>query len=323
MKAAVINNWGEIPKYTDTPEPSVKNENEILVSVKAAAIKNFDKAIVSGNHYSDNQNNNIPKVIGSDGVGVLPDGTRVFALGVTGMFAEKAIILKNRMIKLPPGIDDVTAAALPNAAAGSAMALRFRADIQPGETVLINGATGFTGKIAVQIAKHYSAGKIIVTGRNEKTLQSLIELGADEIVLIKNDNQIFTEKIKKIHNNSPIDIIIDYLWGLTAEFILTALKGSGSYTHKTRFVTVGAVTGDKIRLSSENLRSVDLYLTGSGLGTWKNDEMLKLFTQIIPEMYQLAAENKLNVDTKKVRLIDIEKVWKMEVSGGKRLVVTM
>ena len=73
------------------------------------------------------------------------------------------------MVKLPNGIDDAVAAALPNAVAGSAMALRFRAAMQSGETVLINGATGFTGKIAVQIAKHYGAKKIVVTGRNEQS----------------------------------------------------------------------------------------------------------------------------------------------------------
>ena len=84
------------------------------------------------------------------------------------------------MVKISEGLDNATAAAIPNAVAGSAMALRFRAGIKPGETVLVNGATGVTGKIAIQIAKYYGAGKVIVTGRNENSLKALSALGADE-----------------------------------------------------------------------------------------------------------------------------------------------
>ena len=252
-----------MPQYTtDFSEPVPNNEEEILMSVKTAAIKHLDKSKASGKHYSASGDISHAKVPGGDGVGILADGTRVFAFGSNGMIAEKTMIEKNRMIKLPEGIDDATAAALPNAVAGSAMALHFRAGMKPGETVLINGATGFTGKIALQIAKHYGAKKIIVTGRNEETLKSLLALGADEIVSINQDDENFISQIKGIHNSTPIDIIIDYLWRHTAELILAALKENGSITHKTRFVSIGAVTGDKIQLSAENLRSVDLQLSG-------------------------------------------------------------
>ncbi len=190
MKATVIYQRGEMPQYIENfPEPVVANDDEVLISVTAAAIKHLDKSKASGRHYSAENSVNQAKVIGGDGVGLLVDGTRIYALGVSGMIAEKAIVEKNSIIKLPDGIDDITAAGLPNAVAGAAMALRFRAGIKTGETVLINGATGFTGKIAVQVAKHYGAGKIIVTGRNEQTLQSLLTLGADEIVSIKQHDE--------------------------------------------------------------------------------------------------------------------------------------
>lgn len=167
MKAAVVYQRGEFPRYTDFPDPAVKNDGELLITMKAAAIKHFDKGTASGKHYTAGNEQYTATVIGGDGVGLLEDGTRVFAIGISGMIAEKAIIDKRRMVALPEGIDDASACALPNAVAGSAMALRFRAHIKEGETVLINGATGFTGKIAVQMAKHYGAKRIIVTGRNE------------------------------------------------------------------------------------------------------------------------------------------------------------
>jgi NADPH:quinone reductase-like Zn-dependent oxidoreductase len=323
MKAAVTYQKEQIPQYADFPEPSVENDEQLLISVKAAAIKHLDKSRASGKHYSADKDSISATVIGGDGVGLLGDGTRVFAIGVTGMVAEKAVIEKSRMVKLPDRIDDLIAAALPNAVAGSAMALRFRACMQKGDTVLINGATGFTGRVAVQIAKHYGAKKIIATGRNEWSLQSLLALGADEVIPLKLGDQEFMAQIKAQHDLTPIDIIIDYLWGHSATLILASLKGRGSFTHKTRFVSVGAVTGDVIELSAGNLRSVDLQISGSGLGSWNKDEMQKLFSEILPEMFQLAAENKLKIGTVEVRLKDIGTIWDMDVPDGKRLVVTI
>ncbi|MEO6175865.1 MAG: zinc-binding alcohol dehydrogenase family protein [Flavobacterium circumlabens] len=322
MKAAVVYKKGELPQYTDFPDPIVENENQVLIAVKAAAVKNLDKNIASGKHYSADEKETA-KVAGGDGVGLLEDGTRVYALGVTGMIAEKAIIDKNKMVKVPEGLDDCTAAALPNAVAGSAMALRFRADIQKGETVLINGATGVTGKIAIQLARHYGAKRITVTGRNEEALKTLLNLGADEYVVLTQPEEEFIAQIKKIHSNTPIDIIIDYLWGPSAELILKSLKGDGSFTPKTRFVSVGSLSGDTIQLSSEILRSVDLQLSGSGFGSWTKKEMMQLITEILPEMFDLAVSKKLVIETVAVALKDIEKAWSKTIPDGKRLVITI
>lgn len=312
-----------MPQYADIPEPVVQHRGELLISVKAAAIKHVDKSRASGKHYSAGKELTRATVIGGDGVGVLKDGTRVYAIGGTGMAAEKAVIEKDRMVKLPKNIDDVTAAALPNAVIGSAMGLRFRAGMRKGETVLINGATGFTGKMAVQVAKLYGAKKVIVTGRNEQSLQLLTALGADEIVSINQDDAAIVAQIKAIHSRTPVDIVIDYLWGHTAELILSAFKGNGLFTHRTRFVSIGSVTGDLLQLSAENLRSVNLQLNGSGLGSWTLEEVRQLLRNILPEMFKLAARNKVTVDTISVGLEDIEKLWEMEVPDGKRLVVTI
>lgn len=321
MKAAVVYKKGEMPKYAQFAEPIVQNENQILLLVKAVAITNLDKGKASGQHYSSQTDNQNGFVVGSDGVGLLDNGTRVYARGISGTIAEKAIIDKNILVPLPEGITDATAASLPNAVAGSAMALKFRANIQKGETVLINGATGFTGRIAIQIAKHYGAKKIIVTGRNEKTLQNLLELGADEIIPLKQDDQLIIAQLKEIQSISPIDIVLDYLWGHPAELILAALKGNGSFTNKVRYVTIGGMAGDTIQLSSGILRSVDLQLSGSGLGSWSKNEVKLLFSEILPEMFLLAAQNKLKVNIEIVPLVDIEEAWSREVSDGKRLVV--
>jgi NADPH:quinone reductase-like Zn-dependent oxidoreductase len=321
MKAAVIYQKGELPQYVDFPEPIPQNEDEVLVSVKAVAIKHFDKGRATGKHYSSDAPQKEGRIIGGDGVCILSDGTRVYALGVSGMMAEKATIEKDRIVKLPNGISDATAAALANAVMGSAMGLRFKADIKPGEVVLINGATSFTGQVAVQIAKYYGAKKVIVTGRNEQSLQHLLTLGADEIISVKQNDEQFLAQLKDTHAKCPIDIIIDYLWGHTAEMILASLMGKGSFTNKVRFVSVGSMTGDLIQLSAANLRSVDLQLTGSGLGSWTKEQVHKLLSEILPEMFQLAADGKLKVDTVEVKLADIGLLWNLDVPDGQRLVV--
>lgn len=323
MKAAVVYKKGELPKYAEFAEPIPSNENEVLVSVKAVAITNLDKGIASGEHYSSEKESQNGFVVGSDAIGVLENGTRVYARGISGTIAEKALIEKNRMVVLPAGIDDATAAAMPNAVAGSAMALRFRAGIKYGETVLINGATGFTGQTAIQIAKHYGAKRIIVTGRNEKSLESLLQLGADEIVSLKQNDEALISQLKEIHKNTPIDIVIDYLWGHSAELIFSVLKGNGNFTHKTRYVSVGSMSGDTIQLSAQILRSVDLQLSGSGLGSWTKEEVKLLFSEILPEMFLLASKNILKVNIETANLIDIEEKWNAEIPDGKRLVVVI
>src|SRR5690606_31087055 len=142
-----------------------KSDDEIILEVKAAAVKNLDKLRASGTHYASYTS--LPVVVGMDGVGVLNDGTRVYAQGLTGMLAEKALIHREQYTLIPDHLDNYTAAALPNAVLGSAMALKIRGKMKPGQNVLINGATGVTGLLAVQIAKFYGANKVFTTGRNE------------------------------------------------------------------------------------------------------------------------------------------------------------
>jgi NADPH:quinone reductase-like Zn-dependent oxidoreductase len=321
MKAAVLYGKAEAPRYVDIAEPVPQNDGEVLVSVKAVALKHLDKSRAKGTHYSTEGDLADAKVIGGDGVCVLPDGSRVYALGAGGMMAEKAVVERDRLVLLPAGLDDLTAAALPNAVFGVAMALRFRAAIEPGDTVLVNGATGFTGRVAVQLARHYGAGRVIATGRNPQSLQDLRGLGVDEIISTQQEDAVFIDALQRVHRVTSINVVIDYLWGHTAEMILASLKGKGAFSARTRFVSVGAMTGDLIQLSAANLRSIDLQLSGSGLGSWTRTQVGILFSEILPEMFQLAADGKLVIGTVGVALSEIENLWAIEVSDGKRLVV--
>lgn len=321
MKAAIVYPNSALPAYVDVPEPVPAGDEELLVTVKAAAVKHVDRSRASGKHYSSEAPTGEGRIPGGDGICLLPDGRKVYAIGVGGMLAEKAIVRKNTIVPLPPGLDDAVAAALPNAVMGAAMGLRFKAGIQPGDVVLINGATGFTGRVAVQLARYYGAKKVIATGRNPVSLNELLTLGAHEIVSVTADD--FRSRIAAIHAQTPLDVVLDYLWGPTAEHILGCLKGNGSFTNKIRYVSIGSMGGDLIQLSAAVLRSVDLQLTGSGLGAWTKAQVGELFQMILPEMFRRAVESKLKIETFTAPLSDIGKLWETPVPDGRRVVVTM
>ena len=122
MKAAILEKFGESPKYKDFPDPEIQNDEQLLLHVKAASVKNLDKLRASGNHYASHTE--LPAVVGTDGVGILEDGTRVYAQGITGMMAEKAIVHKNKYTLIPENLDFNIAAALANAVLGATISLK-------------------------------------------------------------------------------------------------------------------------------------------------------------------------------------------------------
>ncbi len=160
MKAAVLHALGQSPRYEDFADPQA-TEGEVLVRVKAASLKNVDKMMASGSHYE--RFPDLPCVCGVDGVGLLDDGARVYCGGARppyGMMAERTVVSRAGCWPVPEQLDDVTAAAIPNPALSAWLALIWRAQLQPGEAVLILGATGVAGQLAVQIAKHLGAERV-------------------------------------------------------------------------------------------------------------------------------------------------------------------
>jgi NADPH:quinone reductase-like Zn-dependent oxidoreductase len=321
MKAAVLHQFGAIPQYDEFPDPVPAGPDQLVIHLKAVAIKNLDKLRTTGTHYASHKK--VPAVVGIDGVGVLDDGKRVYALGITGMAAEKSLVTAGRYTPLPAGLSDELAAALPNAAMGSVIALLYRGQMKKGEVVFINGATGVTGQIAVQLARYYGASRIIATGRNAESLHHLLTLGADEVISLKEDEESIIKRIKQIHGTTPIDVVVDYLWGRPVELILEALKsgGIGVFTHRVRIVTVGSMAGDAVNVSANILRSSATELLGSGLGSVSEESFRQFNTVDLPKLFELAAEGKLSLGTVVADLKDIASVWHKDVGSGKRLVI--
>lgn len=319
MKAAVLYQAGKIPQYADFAEP-IPAPHEQLINVKAASIKNLDKGRAKGTHYDKHKN--YPAVVGVDGIGVLEDGTRVYASSQAGMMAEKALINSHWYVPVPDGLDDVTAAALPNPAISAWLSLAYKGKLKQDDTVLILGATGITGKLAVQIARHLGAGKIIALGRNQGALDSL---GADVTISLNQSDDDIKQAIKTEAAKKPFDVVIDYLWGKPAELLLGALAGhdlNATADHITRYVQVGEMAGSAINLPAAILRSTAIELTGSGGGSISKEVIGKIQTEILPEVFKLAAEGKLSIDILAIPLKDVAEAWQQEAQG-KRVVITM
>jgi len=159
MYAAVLRSLGKPPRYDQFPDP-VPGEGEVIVQVRAASLKPVDKQLASGSHFASPRE--LPVVCGTDGLGSLSDGTRVFFGGTRppyGAMAERTLVRREFCFPVPDNISDETAAALPNPGVSAWVSLVFRAKLVPGESVLILGATGVTGKLAIRIAKLLGAAR--------------------------------------------------------------------------------------------------------------------------------------------------------------------
>jgi NADPH:quinone reductase-like Zn-dependent oxidoreductase len=183
MKAAVVSSFGAPPRYGDFPGPAPGGGGEMVVDVLAAGLHPRVRSQADGSHYTST--GELPLVPGIDGVGRGPDGLlRYFILPDTtlGSMAEQTVIDARRSIVLPSGSDPVTVAAAMNPATSSWVALRQRVPFQAGQSVLVLGATGNAGQLAVQIAKLLRADRIVAAGRNAERLARLPAAGATDIV---------------------------------------------------------------------------------------------------------------------------------------------
>jgi NADPH:quinone reductase-like Zn-dependent oxidoreductase len=307
MKAAIVAQAGNTPVYSDFKEP-VSSRGESRIAVSAAALSPVVKARVSGAHYS--APGDFPFVAGIDGVGRLDDGRRVYFIlpkAPYGSMAERAAVPTQQCVPVPDRLDDITAAAIANPGLSSWAALKERARLAPGETVLVNGATGTSGRLAVQIAKRLGAGKVIATGRNAAALQSLQALGADETILLVENTDALDGAFKG-HFAGGVDVVLDYLWGKSAERLLIAGAKAGKEGVPVRFIQIGNASGANITLPAAALRSAPIELMGSGLGSVP----LNRIVGAVEELLRAAANGGFEIETKMVPLSEVEQAWSGE-----------
>jgi NADPH:quinone reductase-like Zn-dependent oxidoreductase len=311
MKAAVVRDQEKPPRY-ETFELPASGEG-IVVDVLAAALSHRARSGATGKHYASNAK--LPLVPGIDGVGRLPDGRRVYFLAAddaVGTMADKARADSRFVVPLPEDASASAVAAAMIPAISSWIALTKRVTLVRGQSVLVLGATGTSGRLAVQIAKRFGAARVVAVGRDDRALAELGALGADDVVRWSGENE---EDVARAA--SEVDVVIDYLWGAVTMKIMPALcRRREDESRALDWILVGSVAGDEIALSSVLLRKRNLRVLGSGQGAVSTADMFSAAPAIVAAL----SSGELRVRVREVPLAEIERHWSESAHARERIV---
>jgi NADPH:quinone reductase-like Zn-dependent oxidoreductase len=317
MRAAVLHALGQAPRWQQFPQP-VPQDGEELIEVTAAPLNNIDRVRADGSHYSVRSGQyapgGLPAVPGVIGAGRRPDGQRVLFGSRCGTMAQYSVARAEMTFPIPDGVADAVAAAVWNPGLSAWLALSWRRKIQPGETVLILGATGVTGKLAVQAARHFGAGYVIAAGRNQQVLDTLPDLGADAVIQLGQPEDAVAAAFAAEFRAHGCDVVLDFLWGRPTEIFLGTV---GHYDIQPRsqrvcLLQAGQMAGSAITLPAEVLRSAGLEILGQGTGTMPP---LDVITGTLGELLDLIGAGKLRVDVDEVPLSAVSEVWSRDQRG--------
>ncbi|WP_406335580.1 zinc-binding alcohol dehydrogenase family protein [Streptomyces sp. NBC_00203] len=318
MHAAVVRSFDAPPRFDTIDTPRPREEHEVLVDVLAAGLHPRVRSSANGSHYTSE--GVLPLVPGIDAVGRTEQGELLYFVApdtALGTMAEQAVVDRRRAITLPTDTDPVTVAAAMNPGMSSWVALRRRVTLPPGASVLVLGATGNAGQLAVQIAKHLGAAHVVAAGRDAERLDLLPGLGADETVSLLGEPKEVADRLGQSAGDA--DVVIDYLWGRAAEHAMPALLTARPERAKPlAWIQIGSMAGAEIALPSSLLRAANLQIMGSGQGSVTT-------AGILTELPSLATEitsGTLAVNPLALPLSQVEQAWNTPTAPGQRIVLT-
>jgi NADPH:quinone reductase-like Zn-dependent oxidoreductase len=305
MRAAVLEAFGA-PVAGQFGEPQPAPGAAKLV-VLAAGLNHLDLMKATGHFYAGRPP--LPSVVGTDGVGLRDDGRPVYfdaTVAPFGSMAERTLAPDDALIPVPDGVDPVIAAAVGNAGLAAHTALHWRAGLQPGESVLVLGATGVVGRLAVQVARLLDAGRVVAAGRDEERLARAAELGADATVQLDAVDDLPAAL-------AGADVIIDLLWGKPAVAALEQAREGA------RLVQIGQLAATEAMLPAPLVRSRAADIRGHAVFHAPYAVRAAAYEQLT----QAAASGSLHVDAEPVRLADVEQAWRRQAAGtgGVKLVI--
>jgi len=311
MKAAVLLDYDTTPEYGDFDEPGPA-PGSVVVEVAAAAIHHLDLHKATGRFYMGPPP--LPSVVGTDGVGRLGDGRRVYfdvTVAPYGSMGERSLVPEDVLFDVAEGLDDATAAALGNTGLGAWLAVAWRSRLQPGETVLVLGATGAVGSVAVQAAKLLGAGRVVAAARPSERLAGMLERGADAVVELGAGDDL-TGAIKEAAGGA-VDVTIDTLWGEPG------LAAIGAAARWARHVQVGQIADVDMRLPAPAVRSASLDLCGFSVAHPPVDVRREGYLRLTTH----AARGELVVDVERLPLEQVATAWERQrqATGGVKLVL--
>ncbi|GIG83950.1 quinone oxidoreductase family protein [Planotetraspora kaengkrachanensis] len=325
MRAAIVHACGEAPRRGERDRPE-RREGRTVVSVLAAPITPLDLLCASGSSYFGVPA--LPYVPGVQGVGHLtedtgwgPAGTRVWFPTSAGMrpgdgsLAQYCSVPEDDLVPLPDGVGETQAAALGLSAVAAWMALTWRAAVRPGEQVLVLGAGGVVGQVAVQAARLLGARRVVAACRSDAAREAARAAGADAVVPIEagDDAATLAGRMAAVCDGG-VDVVIDPLFGVPAEAAVRVLAQGG------RLVNLGGSAADSATLDSSTLRSRSAAVLGYTNNDLTKDQRRAAFSQVMEH----AVEGGLKVAFDMAPLDRVSAAWSSQAAGTaiRRIVVT-
>lgn len=298
-----------------SPEPP-RAEGHVLVAVTAAPITPLDVLCASGRSYFGKPVT--PYVPGVQGVGVVQVsdtvlvGTRVWFPTTAGMqpgdgsLAELCAVPDAELVPLRDGVDDTTVAALGLSSVAAWMALTWRAELRAGEQVLVLGAGGVVGQVAVQAARILGAGRVVAAARSDGARDRALAAGADAVVALRSDDDVesLSGRFAEACGGS-VDVVVDPLCGVPSSAAARALGSWG------RLVNLGSSAGATATFDSAVLRS----RSASVLGYTNNDLTREQRQDALRDVLEHAAARRIRVEHEVVRLADVGEAWSRQSDG--------
>jgi NADPH:quinone reductase-like Zn-dependent oxidoreductase len=308
MKAAVVRSFDHPPRYADYPDPVAHQPGEVVVEVVAAGLHPRVRSQAGGFHYTST--GELPLVPGTDAVVRDSKGGLRYAIlddTTLGTMAEQTIIELDRSIPLPDNVDPVLIAAAVNPVMSSWVALRQRIDFGRTQRVLILGATGNAGRMAVQVAKRFGASQVIAAGRDKTRLAELPALGADMILTFD-----------QLARGADVDVVIDYVWGEpTSRAMVELLTNRKDRSAPLTWIEIGAMDSPEAAIPAAALRSARLQIVGSGIGSVPGRDFVKEF----PNLVSAIAAGAFDVGARAMPLAEVEEIWTDPPGTGDRIVL--
>lgn len=315
MRAARITELGRPPQVGEAPEPE-PGPGDVVLEVLATPLNPIDIAVGSGRFYGGHPP--LPYVPGCEVVGRVRGSERLvwafgggFGVARDGGMAELAAVPESSLTDVPEGADPALAAALGIAGLAGWMPVAWRAPVRPGETVLVLGATGTSGLVALQGAKALGAGRVVAAGRSTEGLRRAAELGADATVRIGEDGDLAQELREACGGDGPT-LIVDPLWGPPLEAAVEAAAPGA------RIVHYGQSAGPTATLTSAAVRGKQLDLLGYSDFALPKDVRDAEYRRLV----ELATAGTIVVDLERVPLDGVAEAWRRQGEGpGAKLVI--
>lgn len=313
MKAALVTAFGSPPELAEVAAPVVTDSHDLLLDVVAAGLHPIVRAQADGTHYTSARA--LPFVPGFDGVGRDADGVlRYFALlegKRGGAMAEQVVVDVRHTVPLPTETDPVAVAATMNPAMSAWLALRVRTTLEPGATVLVLGATGSSGRMAVRIAALLGAEQVIAAGRDPGRLAELPALGATHVVPLGDIDTL-------VDIAADVDVVLDYVWGPPTAAIMAAIAARrGDPSRRLTWVEIGSVAGAEAILPSAVFRSCRIEIVGSGRGSLSTQHIAAGLAELAGPV--IAGD--LVVDAEPRPLSDVSRSWHDATTATRRIVL--